>query len=280
MGDMLGDAINNAINTFLSNLANQFLGHAMSMITDFLLKFSDVNQYINVKSFLVYSQVLAGVLLVTVVLWEGFKNQTGGVLRTENNSLSIMAGKTIVSGVCIYFLPFLVLNILLPINEAVVKIITEVGKNYRLEDNVITSFQNLQKEGIVIVLGLLILSIGFVILAIISAIRFVDIIIAIIISPLVAVSFVKSEEGLINWAREVFCIVFTQSILILLLQILIKIMTDNQNLTGIVLSIACMTVMLRGPQILRQYLYKSGAGSGIVSLGSIVAMKTSINAFK
>lgn len=280
MGDMLGDAINNAINTFLSNLANQFLGHAMSMITDFLLKFSDVNQYINVKSFLVYSQVLATVLLVTVILWEAFKSQTGGVLRTENNSLSIMAGKTIVSGVCIYFLPFLVLNILLPINEAVVKIITEVGKNYRLEDNVITSFQNLQKEGIVIVLGLLMLSIGFVILAIISAIRFVDIIIAIIISPLVAVSFVKSEEGLINWAREVFCVVFTQSILILLLQILIKIMTDNQNLAGIVLSIACMTVMLRGPQVLRQYVYKSGAGSGIVSLGSIVAMKTSINAFK
>lgn len=280
MGDMLGDAINNAINTFLSNLANQFLGHAMSMITDFLLKFSDVNQYINVKSFLVYSQVLATVLLVTVILWEAFKSQTGGVLRTENNSLSIMAGKTIVSGVCIYFLPFFVLNILLPINEQVVKIITEVGKNYRLEDNVITSFQNLQKEGIVIVLGLLILSIGFVILAIISAIRFVDIIIAIIISPLVAVSFVKSEEGLINWAREVFCVVFTQSILILLLQILIKIMTDNQNLAGIVLSIACMTVMLRGPQVLRQYVHKSGAGSGIVSLGSIVAMKTSINAFK
>ena len=87
MGDMLGDAINNAINTFLSGLANQFLGHAMSMITDFLLKFSDINQYINVKSFLVYSQVLATVLLATVVLWEAFKSQTGGVLRSENNSL-------------------------------------------------------------------------------------------------------------------------------------------------------------------------------------------------
>ena len=59
-----------------------------------------------------------------------------------------------------------------------------------------------------------------------------------------------------------------------------KIMIDNQNLAGIVLSIACMTVMLRGPQILRQYLYKSGTGSGLVSLGSIVAMKTSINSFK
>lgn len=280
MGDMLGDAINNAINTFLSNLANQFLGHAMSMITDFLLKFSDVNQYINVKSFLVYSQVLATVLLVTVILWEGFKSQTGGVLRSENSSISVMAGKSIVSCVCIYFLPYAVLHILLPLNENVVKIITEAGKNYTLEDNVITSFQNLQKEGIVIVLGLLILSVGFVILGIISAIRFVDIVIAIIISPLIAVSFVKSEEGLVNWAREVLCIVFTQSILILLLQILMKIMIDNQNLAGIVLSIACMTVMLRGPQILRQYLYKSGTGSGLVSLGSIVAMKTSINSFK
>ena len=280
MGDMLGDAINNAINTFLSGLANQFLGHAMSMITDFLLKFSDINQYINVKSFLVYSQVLATVLLATVVLWEAFKSQTGGVLRSENNSLSRMVGKTIVACVCIYFLPFFVMNILLPINESVVKIITELGKNYTLEDKVILSFQNLQKEGIVIVLGLLVLSVGFVILGIISAVRFVDIIIAIIISPLVAVSFIKNEDGLVNWFKEVFCIVFTQSIPILLLQILMKIMTDNQNLVGIVLSIACMTVMLRGPQILRQYIYKTGTGSGIVSLGSIVAMKTSINSFK
>ena len=52
MGNMIGDAISSAINTFLSGLANEFLGHAMSMLTDFLLNFSDINQFVNVKSFL------------------------------------------------------------------------------------------------------------------------------------------------------------------------------------------------------------------------------------
>ena len=93
MGDMLGDAINNAITTFLSGLANQLLGHAMSMITDFLLKFSDVNQYINIKVFLRYSQAIAIVALATVVIWEVFKAQTGGVIRSNNNSFSVITGK-------------------------------------------------------------------------------------------------------------------------------------------------------------------------------------------
>lgn len=280
MGDMLGDAINNAITTFLSGLANQLLGHAMSMITDFLLKFSDVNQYINIKVFLRYSQAIAIVALATVVIWEVFKAQTGGVIRSNNNSFSVITGKTIVSALAIYFLPYFVLKILLPINEAIVKMITAVGKEYTLQEKVILSFQQLEKEGIVIVLGLLVLSIGFIILAIISAIRFVDIVLAIIISPLVAVSFVKGDDGLMNWVKEIFCVVFTQSVLVLLLQILIKIMVENQNLTGIILSLGCMSVMLKGPEVLQRYVYKTGVGSGMMSIASIATMKSTIGTFK
>ena len=84
MGNMIGDAISSAINTFLSGLANEFLGHAMSMLTDFLLNFSDINQFVNVKSFLVYSQTLAGILLVTAVVWEAFKSQTSDVFNSSN----------------------------------------------------------------------------------------------------------------------------------------------------------------------------------------------------
>ena len=52
MSSMIGDAISSAIITFLSGIANEFLGHAMDMLTNFLLKFSDINQFINVNAFL------------------------------------------------------------------------------------------------------------------------------------------------------------------------------------------------------------------------------------
>ncbi len=280
MGNMIGDAISSAINTFLSGLANEFLGHAMSMLTDFLLNFSDINQFVNVKSFLVYSQTLAGILLVTAVVWEAFKSQTSDVFNSSNHSVSMLAGKSIAAAICIYLLPWLVINVLMPLNEATVKVITHVGKNYTLEDGVVISFQGLLNEGIVIILGLLVLSIGFVFLGIISAIRFVDIILAIIISPLIAVSIVGDGDGIINWSKDIFCIVFSQSVLILLLQLLLKIMADNQNLTGILLSIGCMAVMLRGPQVLRNYVYKTGTGGAVTGMASMVAMKSTIGSFK
>lgn len=280
MGNMLGDAINNAINTFLGGLANELLGHAMSMLTDFLLKFSDTNQYIQVDAFLVYSQVLAGVLLVTAIVWEAFKMQNDGVFNVSNKSVSILATKAVVSALCIYLLPWMVTNMLMPINTQVVKLIGFIGKEYTLEQDVLTAFMNLNKQGMVIVLGLLVLSIGFVLLGIISAIRYIDIILSIIISPLIAVSIVGSGDGLINWVKDVFCVVFSQSVLILLLQVLLKIMAGNPDLSGILLSIGCISVMLRGPQILRNYIYKSGVSGGVTSMGSIVAMKATVGSFK
>ena len=115
---------------------------------------------------------------------------------------------------------------------------------------------------------------------IISAIRFIDIIISIIISPFVAISLVGDGDGVVNWCKDIFCIVFSQSVLILLLQLLLKIMADNQNLVGILLSIGCMAVMLRGPQVLRNYVYKTGTGGGVTGLASVVAMKSTVGSLK
>ena len=85
---------------------------------------------------------------------------------------------------------------------------------------------------------------------------------------------------MINLCKDIFCIVFSQSVLILLLQLLLKIMADNQNLTGILLSIGCMAVMLRGPQTLRNYVYKTGTGGAVTGLASVVAMKSTVRSFK
>jgi hypothetical protein len=116
----------------------------------------------------------------------------------------------------------------------------------------------------------LILSIAIFVLGIAGAIRYIEAIIAILVSPLVALSLINNSDGLQVWLRELTAIVFTQTIHFLILQILLSIIGGVQNLTVmIILSIGTIAVGLRGPQILRQYLYRTGTSSALVSsLGS------------
>jgi len=72
--------------------------------------------------------------------------------------------------------------------------------------------------------------------------------------------------------RELIAIVFTQTIHFLLLQILLSIMGGVSNMViMIILSIGTIAVGLRGPQILRQYLYKTGTSSALVSSAGSVS---------
>ena len=116
----------------------------------------------------------------------------------------------------------------------------------------------------------LILIVAIFVLGIAGAIRYIETLIAILISPLVALSLINNSDGLQVWLRELIAIIFTQTIHFLILQILLSIIGGVENITlMIVLSIGTIAVGLRGPQILRQYLYRTGTSSTLVSsLGS------------
>jgi hypothetical protein len=109
------------------------------------------------------------------------------------------------------------------------------------------------------------------ILAVAGAIRYVETLIAILISPLAALSLINNGDGLQVWLREVIAIVFTQTIHFLVLQILLSIIGGIENIIiMVILSIGTIAVGLRGPQILRQYLYRTGTSSALVSsVGSV-----------
>ncbi|MCJ8341634.1 MAG: hypothetical protein MJH09_02100 [Cetobacterium sp.] len=273
MGFML-DMITKGVEGFFGNMANQLLAQAFKMMTHFLLNFSDINEFLDVKKYLTYSQAIAGSFLLATIAWEGFKYQSGG-LNSKTNSISELVTKMVYAGAGIFILPWSVTKIFLPMNDLVVKLISEIGVDYKVEFNKITDvFLKLSDQGIVIIFALLVMAIAFFILAIVSAIRYVDLVISILISPFCAVSVINSADGATTWAKETTAIVFTQSIHLLLVQILIRIMTKNQNLIGILLSIGTIVVMVKGANVLKPYMYKSGAGAGTMSIGSMAIMKS------
>lgn len=278
--DYMTDLISNGVTSYFLNMANDFLALGFEVLTNFLIDFSDVNKYVDINIFLVYSQAIACALLSVNVAWSAFKTQSGGVFK-GGNSFSVLGIKTVFAGASIYLLPHLVMKVLIPINNLTVNVITLVGKEYKISaDNMFQLIQKIGSQAMTLVMGVLVLSIAVIILSIMSAIRYIDLILCIIISPFVALSIIGDGEGLSTWARETFAIVFTQSIHILLLQIFMKILVSTEGLTMLILAIGNIVVMIKGGNVLRTYTHKTGVSGGITSLSSMAIMKTNMTKLK
>jgi hypothetical protein len=278
--DYITDLVNNSVTSFIVNMANSFLKVGFELLTTFLINFSDVNKYIEIKDFLIYTQAIACALLSVTVAWNAFKTQSGGVFK-GGNSLSVLAMKIVFSGASIYVLPYLVMQILVPINNIMIELINYIGKSYKITpENMFEVVKKVSGLDLTIGFGMLALSIALIVLSIMSVIRYFDLIICIIISPFVALSIVNDGEGLSTWARETFAIVFTQSIHILMLQLLMRILVKTEGIVMLIFAIGIVIVMIKGANILRTYTHKTGVGSGIVSMGSMAVMRSNISSLK
>lgn len=277
--DWITDNIIGGINKWFADLVTGIVNAAFKLICDTIIDLTDVNKYINTSKYLVYVQVLAGSLLILAVTWEAFKQLSGGAFSTSEKSVSTIALKTVFAGLFIYIMPWSVINVFLPINNALIELIqsigTKVDKTSFSVSSTITS--NFASNGAFVILMGLVLGIAFLVLAIAGGIRYVELIICILFAPIAAVSIVNEGEGAKVWVRETTCVVFTQAVQILLLQLLINIMEATTGVMMIVLSVGAITVMLKGPQVLRNYLYSSGVGSTGVgaagAAGRMAAMK-------
>jgi|GEM_PF-2005723 len=261
--DWIINNITEGIWGFFAKLCSNIINEAFKFITETIINITDINRYININKYLVYIQIIAASFLLVRIAWEALKYQSGGVLGGNNGSISALMIKVLQSGAAIYVLPYLVIDVLLPINNALMRFIQAIGVEITEEhfSKTKTLVGNLSDLGQLMILVLLILGIGFLILAIAGSVRYIELLICILFAPIAAVSIVNDGEGVEVWFKETICIVFTQSIHMFLLQILITIMTTVDGIMMAVLSIASISIMLKGPQVLRNFLYTSGAGS-------------------
>ncbi len=263
---------------FFADLASSLIDLAFEAIVKCVIQLSDLNMIINTDRYLVYVQAIAASLLVLMVVWKGLKNQAGYNDDT-NRSVGVLGMKVIISGTAIYVLPFLVKRLVLPINNNLVLLIQSLGTEFTekkfMEGLSLTT--NLSKLGGEMILIFLVLAVAFVILGIQGAIRYIELVICVLMAPFSAVSIVNDGDGVQIWSREMLCIVFTQSIHVLLLQFLLEIMKTQKGFLMGLMSIAAIVVMIKGPKVLRTFLYSTGIGSASVGAagqaGRMAAMK-------
>ena len=205
----------------------------------------------------------AGLLIVFVVL--AVFRQISGVLYMGDKSLGTYAINITLAGAFIYVLPKIVTLVFIPINNSLIGWLAKIGfESGKISALLAAGYAAAMNP--VIGVMFLILLLGLLAFAVAGAIRYIEVLIAILIAPIAAISLVNNGDGLQIWFRETISIVFTQTIHFLILQMLISIMVGIENITIMVLlSIGCVAVGLKGPQILRQFMYKTGTTSAAVS---------------
>ena len=270
MTDWISEIISGSFWKAVDTIVENALNYMYNFLSQVIVQPTDPSKYItNFDQYLRGVQFFAGGLLVIFVIWSVFR-QLSGVMYTDEKSMGSYFIHITFAGALIYILPKSVTLVFLPINMALVNFIGSVGIDVSGIDNTMQTAWGAIMQTEFLKVMYLILIIAIFVLGIAGAIRYIETLIAILISPLVALSVINNSDGLQVWLRELIAIIFTQTIHFLILQILLSIIGGVENATlMIVLSIGTIAVGLRGPQILRQYLYRTGTSSTLVSsLGS------------
>ena len=271
MTEWIIDVIKSAFWGFLDNIIEDALNMMYEFLSQVIVQPTEPSKYIsNFDQYLRGAQFFAGGLLVIFVIWSVFR-QLSGVMYNEERSIGSYFIHITFSGALIYILPKIITLVFLPLNNALIGFIGSIGIDVSGIENSMQNVWGFYRETEFLKIMFFILIIAIFVLGIAGAIRYIETLIAILISPLVALSLINNSEGIQVWSREVIAIVFTQTIHFLLLQLLISIIGGVENITiMIILSIGTIAVGLRGPQILRQYLYRTGTSSALISsFGSV-----------
>lgn len=280
----LGEKLTNAILNFFANVASDLMTNAFNLISNTILKTNNLNEYFNVSLYLVYVQIIAGGLLSVKVVWEVFKQASGGMIPTEEKSIGTYALQVVWGGALIYALPKAVTMVLLPINNALIGLIQTIGVKIEVSQfqKMLGLTGGLASLGSTMIFMMFILGIAFFILGILGGVRYIELLIAILFAPIAATSAVDGGEGIQVWGRETIAVVFTQTIHVLLLQMLISIIGKVDGVMMVVLCLGVIVVMLKGAQLLRTFTYRVGVGSAAVSAvggaGRMKAMQVMMSA--
>lgn len=278
--DWIAQKVNDGIFGTVSKIATDFLTWAFKLMIELILNLSDLKAYFDYNQYLLYAQIIAGSLLVCSITFQGIKSLAGNMFPgAEEHSMSTYTGRVIFAGMFIYLLPWSVQNVFMEINNAIIGILNSIPLKYEFTSAEVLMAVLMGGFGAASWTFLavsLIIVIGFFIIGVMAGIRYIELLIAVILAPFAAISFVNKAESLSAWLRDTASIVFTQSVQVMLLKILGTLVGTVKNPIVLpLLVIGVIVIMIRGPHILRKLMFTTGTGSSAISaLGGAGRMAT------
>jgi len=268
MVEWISDAIYGFFMLVIEKANNAMFEGLFSSLKSFILEPTDPSKYINnFYEILNISRSLAGGIFSVFVVLAVFR-QLSGTLYQGDRSVGKYVIDMSMAGLLIYLLPITVTNILLPLNNKLIELLQRIGFTEESFDGVVNEFwlSAGREESFGALLIVFIFFLSFWILVIAGAIRYIETLLIILVAPLFALSLINGSDGIQIWFRESISVIFTQTIHFLMISFIVSSIAGVSNTAAsLLLTIGGVAVALKGPQILRQYLYRTGTGSVMVS---------------
>jgi len=270
MSEWIEEAVSGFFYKIIDSMNSWLISQTIPLIKSTVLDPTDPGRYLSNWNNLQNMSVLLASSLFSVFVVMAVFRQISGTLSTGDRSVGKYVIDISMAGLLIFFLPLSVTKVLLPINNILINKLSEVGVSADKLKNVLelstSSGYGLTQEFNLYGVLALILIIAFIVLAIAGAIRYIETLLIILVAPLFALSLINNSDGVQIWFREAISVIFTQTIhFLMILFILSTVGGVESTFVSIMLTIGAIAVALKGPQILRQFLYRTGTGSVMVS---------------
>ncbi|AQT87004.1 hypothetical protein ERICIV_04546 (plasmid) [Paenibacillus larvae subsp. larvae] len=200
--------------------------------------------------------------------------KTGYGQRSEKTAAQIF-GKAIISGVMVVSVRY-VLDLMIAINNFTVKTIIAQGVTKDHLSNSFTINKDVAEFATDLVVLFLVYIIASLILSIMGAIRYAELAMVFVLSPVVLSGNVTGDN-LKSLLLNATGIIFTQSAQVAALSLLFSNMV-NGDATRMLFAIGIIVLLLRGSKILTNFLYSTGTGSAATTaMGASVRMMAARN---
>lgn len=248
----------------IKDIVDNFANAAFDWLKVFLFQPTDFSKYPYIHE--LYNTILTISISLGVVFfaYNLIKILIGNVGGYNQRSVSEVLIKTIMSGFLAVAAPFILIEVLLPINNAIVQMFLDKGLN---TDTLAIFMMIPSTASFALFVCSLVMLILYLLLTIQALRRIPELLFLLAISPLAAWSAINEDMNLWGiWWREVICTVFTQSFHIMMIWLAFNQIGDASSVGEFIIGWVFIGFTLFIPGILRKYLYSTGTGRGAVNL--------------
>ncbi|OBZ15938.1 hypothetical protein A8L34_28235 [Bacillus sp. FJAT-27264] len=255
----MGDKVNDAISDVLGTIFEPIFEGMMYVLKAILVQPANMDGIPYVHNAMIGMQIIAFSLLATTLGFRGFMHMaTGG---SGGAPMSDILGKVWISAILIIALPHMLTDILLPLNSALISWIQALGVDFK---NGIALLVFPIGQGLTTIIMAVIWLIALLVLVWSNAVRNAELIFIYMISPLLAVSNAGRGEALQAWIVQAVSVTFTQAAQYALVGLSFNLMlSSTYDWWTYVAGIGAIAVAVRGPQVIKQFLYSSGTAGGV-----------------
>lgn len=246
----------------LTSIFSPIYGGMVDLLTG-ILSTPDLKSISFVNKAMIYAQYIASTLLFTQFAFQVWRSMTSRAFTGQSIPLPDIIWRTFLSGVLIYAMPG-ILDYLLKINQAIIDVVSNLNIDFKTQ---LASIQFPVAGDLSFIIFFCIWVVALLGLAFSNAVRLGELVFLYILGPILAVSHAGKGESFGIWVMQAVAVSLTQSVQFLLVGAAMNFTTDimkgSQSIGGLLLPIGSIVVAIKGPQMLKQFLYTSGVGNAI-----------------